>query len=172
MEQAFSVLPPKKPVSKSQNASAYDPASDSASDPAYDPAYDPASDSGKRQLPKPQHMKTPKHKYAYPEPKQEYAKPVSPSSRPTAEALRAKAPAAATQTPAPESESTSPGLDITMLSAEEQHILSFFEKFPVLTVDEIAAKGIKTDDVLSSLTLLELFGFIQSLPGGRYERLS
>ena len=39
-------------------------------------------------------------------------------------------------------------------------------------VDEIAAKGIKTDDVLSSLTLLELFGFIQSLPGGRYERLS
>ena len=38
--------------------------------------------------------------------------------------------------------------------------------------DEIAAKGIKTDDVLSSLTLLELFGFIQSLPGGRYERLS
>lgn len=168
VEQAFSVLPPKKPVSKPQNASAYDP----ASDPAYSPAYDPASDSGKRQLPKPQHMKTPKHKYAYPEPKQEYAKPVSPSSRPTAEALRAKAPAAATQTPAPESESTSPGLDITMLSAEEQHILSFFEKFPVLTVDEIAAKGIKTDDVLSSLTLLELFGFIQSLPGGRYERLS
>lgn len=161
VEQAFSVLKARKPVAKPQN----------------DPANNPVSDPGKRQLPKPQHVsKKPKRRYAYPEPA-EHAKPVFSDSRPPAEAPAAEAPAAeaptaAFQTPAPEKASFAPGLDITTLSAEEQHILSFFEKYPILTVDEIAAKGIKTDDVLSSLTLLELFGYIRSLPGGRYEKLS
>ena len=49
-------------------------------------------------------------------------------------------------------------------------MLSFFDHAEILTVDEIAAKGMKTDDVLSSLTLLEVYGYIRSLPGGRYEK--
>ena len=56
------------------------------------------------------------------------------------------------------------------LSAEEKRLLSFFDNAEVLTVDEIAAKGMKTDDILSSLTLLEVFGYVRSLPGGRYEK--
>ena len=38
-----------------------------------------------------------------------------------------------------------------------------------LSVDDIASKGLKTDDVLSSLTILEIYGFIEALPGGRYK---
>ena len=37
--------------------------------------------------------------------------------------------------------------------------------------DEIAEKGIKIDDALSSLTLLEVYGLIEMLPGGNYRRL-
>ena len=38
-----------------------------------------------------------------------------------------------------------------------------------LTPDEIADKGFKIDDVLSTLTLLEIYGLISALPGGKYK---
>ncbi len=60
--------------------------------------------------------------------------------------------------------------DLSVLSVHEKAIYSFFEKSDILTVDEIASKGIKIEDVLSSLTMLEIYGFVKSLPGGRYEK--
>ena len=58
-----------------------------------------------------------------------------------------------------------------MLSVQEQKLYALFLKQDILTVDEIAAQGLKVDDVLSSLTLLEVYGFVRMLPGGRYEKL-
>ncbi len=60
--------------------------------------------------------------------------------------------------------------DLSVLSVHEKAIYSLFEKSDILTVDEIASKGIKIEDVLSSLTMLEIYGFVKSLPGGRYEK--
>ncbi len=60
--------------------------------------------------------------------------------------------------------------DLSMLSPEEMKIYSLFTAQDMWTVDEIVAKGVKIDDALSSLTLLEVYGLIHSLPGGRYER--
>ena len=60
--------------------------------------------------------------------------------------------------------------DLTVLSVSERAIYSLFEQSEILTVDEIASKGIKVDDVLSSLTMLEIYGFVTLLPGGRYQK--
>lgn len=60
--------------------------------------------------------------------------------------------------------------DLSMLSPEEMKIYSLFTAQDMWTVDEIVAKGVKIDDALSSLTLLEVYGLVRSLPGGRYER--
>lgn len=72
---------------------------------------------------------------------------------------------------APSSESKAEEKDLSLLSPEERKLYAFFEKQPVQTVDELVARGLKTDDVLSSLTLLEVYGFVRILPGGRYEKL-
>ncbi len=60
--------------------------------------------------------------------------------------------------------------DLSVLSASEKLILSFFDHKDAMTLDEIVAKGVKVDDALSSLTLLEVYGFLRALPGGRYEK--
>ena len=70
-----------------------------------------------------------------------------------------------------QSPSSAPEKDTSMLSVQEQKLYALFLKRDILTVDEIAAQGLKVDDVLSSLTLLEVYGFVRMLPGGRYERL-
>lgn len=60
--------------------------------------------------------------------------------------------------------------DTSVLSPSELILYKLFEKHDTLTIDEIAASGIGIDDVLSSLTLLEIYGFVVSLPGGRFQR--
>lgn len=59
-------------------------------------------------------------------------------------------------------------IDLSPLSAPEQMIMRMFFENETLSVDEIASKGIKVDDVLSSLTMLEIYGYLTALPGGRY----
>ena len=61
--------------------------------------------------------------------------------------------------------------DLSILSKQEIEIYSYFENNDFLTVDQIVSKGFKTDDVLSSLTMLEVYGFIEPLPGGRYQKI-
>ncbi|MBP5245388.1 MAG: DNA-processing protein DprA [Clostridia bacterium] len=70
-------------------------------------------------------------------------------------------------TPAPKAENP----NVSALSAQEKAIYDMFKQKEVLSADEIAEKGIKIDDALSSLTLLEVYGLIEMLPGGNYRRL-
>ncbi len=77
----------------------------------------------------------------------------------------------AEKTAAIDMESASLVPDTSFLSPEEQTVYAFFEKHPILTIDEIASHGLKVDDVLSSLTILEVYGFLKPLPGGRYEKI-
>ncbi len=63
-----------------------------------------------------------------------------------------------------------PNPNVSALSAQEKVIYDMFEEKDVLSADEIASRGIKIDDALSSLTLLEVYGLIEMLPGGNYRR--
>ncbi len=133
---------------------------------AVDSAFSVLSDDrakkpdGERHLPKPHRMKDSpeKRKKNVPE-KQQTDSPVTRPSEPREPVPDAKKPDAGF-----------PQAGSIELSTEEKRLLSFFDHAEILTVDEIAAKGMKTDDVLSSLTLLEVYGYIRSLPGGRYEK--
>ena len=58
--------------------------------------------------------------------------------------------------------------DITHLSANEAQVIAIMEKSEFITADDLARHGIKIDDALSSLTMLEIYGYVESLPGGRY----
>lgn len=58
--------------------------------------------------------------------------------------------------------------DLSILSATERKIYDTIYSYGSLTPDEIAEKGIKIDDVLSALTLLEIYGLIIAQPGGKY----
>lgn len=60
-------------------------------------------------------------------------------------------------------------IDYTMLSTTETKIMQKFVETKELSADEICADGIKIEDVLSSLTLLEVYGYIEALPGGRFK---
>ena len=64
---------------------------------------------------------------------------------------------------------TIPQKDYSALSVPEQAIMELFEKNETMSADEIASHGLKVDDVLSSLTMLETYGYLKALPGGRYE---
>jgi len=59
--------------------------------------------------------------------------------------------------------------DTSLLSATEKAIYEVFLEKNELTADEIVSHGIKIEDVLSSITLLEVYGFVTALPGGRYK---
>jgi len=61
-----------------------------------------------------------------------------------------------------------PSVDLSLLSETEKQIADLFARFKELSADDIAAKGFKIDDVLSSITLLEVYGYIHGVPGGRY----
>ena len=59
--------------------------------------------------------------------------------------------------------------DLSTLSVEERKVYDTILNAGTATADEISACGIKIEQVLSILTLLEIYGHIQSLPGGRYK---
>lgn len=59
--------------------------------------------------------------------------------------------------------------DLTILSQTERQVYDIFKLGNEFTLDEIASHGIKIEDVLSSVTLLEVYGFITAVPGGRYK---
>ena len=67
------------------------------------------------------------------------------------------------------SNTTAPKIDMSLLSATEKQIADLFLEYNELSADDISAKGFKIDDVLSSITLLEVYGYIQAIPGGRYK---
>ena len=59
--------------------------------------------------------------------------------------------------------------DISVLSVPEQKIYRLFMEHESLTPDEISDFGMEVGDVLTSLTILEIYGYITALPGGRYK---
>ena len=58
--------------------------------------------------------------------------------------------------------------DLSLLSKAELEIYEVLQRHESLSPDEIADKGIKIDDILSALTLLEIYGLVKALPGGKY----
>lgn len=59
-------------------------------------------------------------------------------------------------------------IDLAGLSSSEAAVVSLLQKNDFITPDDLVRLGIKIDDALSSLTMLEIYGYIESLPGGRY----
>ena len=59
--------------------------------------------------------------------------------------------------------------DLSILSSTERKIYDIIFSHGSMTPDEIAGMGVKIDDILSALTLLEIYGLIKALPGGKYE---
>lgn len=60
-------------------------------------------------------------------------------------------------------------VDTSLLSETEKKIYYLFCEKHILTPDEIVSYGISIADVLSSITLLEVYGYISAKPGGHYE---
>ena len=73
-----------------------------------------------------------------------------------------------TEKEAAHNQPVSSSVDMTHLSVNEAQVVSIMEKSEFVTADDIARHGIKIDDALSSLTMLEIYGYAESLPGGRY----
>ena len=65
--------------------------------------------------------------------------------------------------------SANSGKDLSLLSSIERQIYELFEKNNTMSADDIVSFGIKIEDVLSSLTLLEVYGLIEAIPGGRFK---
>ena len=59
-------------------------------------------------------------------------------------------------------------VDTSNLSPSEVLVVSVLEKRQIITADDLVREGVKIDDALSSLTMLEIYGYVESLPGGRY----
>ena len=59
-------------------------------------------------------------------------------------------------------------VDTSNLSASEVFVVSVLERNEFITPDDLVREGIKIDDALSSLTMLEIYGYVESMPGGRY----
>lgn len=57
------------------------------------------------------------------------------------------------------------------LSELQRQIYDAMPEADAVTSDKIAQTGIPASDVLASLTILELFGAVESLPGGLYRKL-
>ena len=62
------------------------------------------------------------------------------------------------------------GRDLSVLSPLERQVYALFEKSESLSPDEIASQGFKIDDILTAVTLLEIYGLIHPLPGGRFKK--
>lgn len=72
---------------------------------------------------------------------------------------------------APISKNVSIDTSLSLLSEIEKSIYSVLCSSHSLTPDEIADRGFKIDEVLSTLTLLEIYGLVSALPGGKYQSL-
>lgn len=59
-------------------------------------------------------------------------------------------------------------LDVSMLSPPELQVYETIKKLGSPTADDIASSGMKIEQVLSALTLLEIYECIVAVPGGRY----
>ena len=66
-------------------------------------------------------------------------------------------------------ESTAVEPDLSVLSVTEKQVFELLQSKGTLTADEISQFGIKIEQVLSVLTLLEIYGLVTALPGGRYK---
>ena len=62
-----------------------------------------------------------------------------------------------------------PSHDLSLLTPVERKIYDLILANGSLTPDEIAGMGIKIDDILSALTLLEIYGLVKAMPGGKYK---
>lgn len=56
------------------------------------------------------------------------------------------------------------------ITDEERKLLDAMGSVAV-TPDELMEKGFSASDIMSSLTVLEILGFVTSVPGGRYVRI-
>lgn len=70
--------------------------------------------------------------------------------------------------PEKETNNVSNSPDLSLLSKAELCIYNAIKDSGPLTPDEISEKGIKIDDILSALTLLEIYGLVKANPGGKY----
>ncbi len=68
-----------------------------------------------------------------------------------------------------ETSDVSSQVDLSVLSVTEKQIYTFLSESGCLSPDELSEKGLKIDDILSALTLLEIYGLIKAVPGGKYE---
>lgn len=59
--------------------------------------------------------------------------------------------------------------DLTMLNPDELKVYNIIRSKGTATADEIAEQGIKIEQVLSIITLLEIYEHVTALPGGRYK---
>lgn len=59
--------------------------------------------------------------------------------------------------------------DLSVLSVTEKEIFTILSQGGSMSPDELTEKGLKIDDILSALTLLEIYGLIKAVPGGKYE---
>ena len=68
----------------------------------------------------------------------------------------------------PQEENMSSSHDLSLLSVTERQIYDIIRNSDGISPDEIAEHGIKIDDILSALTLLEIYGLAKAMPGGKY----
>ena len=62
-----------------------------------------------------------------------------------------------------------PNHDLSIFTETEKKIYWYIYEYGSLTPDQIAEKGIKIEDILSALTLLEVYGCVAAAPGGKYQ---
>ena len=58
--------------------------------------------------------------------------------------------------------------DLSTLSTIERKIYDTLCEGTALSPDEIASRGIRIEEILATLTLLEIYGLITAMPGGKY----
>ena len=57
------------------------------------------------------------------------------------------------------------------LGDTERRVLEAIPRDTAVTTDSIARGGIPAEEVMATLTILELYGMVEALPGGLYKRL-
>ncbi len=60
---------------------------------------------------------------------------------------------------------------LEQLSDVERRVLEAIPRDTAITTDNIARSGIAAEEVMAALTILELYGTVEALPGGLYKRL-
>ena len=57
---------------------------------------------------------------------------------------------------------------LSVLTVLEKQVYDIIKQHNGITPDEMASLGIKIEDVLSTLTLLEIYCLVTAIPGGKY----